>query len=162
MRKQFCIAAILCLTACATNSVATNPAPRTLLGPFPGSFLALSVADIDRQLAFYRDTLGFQVQNQGDALNGTVRFAILHQGFTMLELIQHRDARSRVVPAKDSHLIHGIFKAGFLIADIDYAYETLTSRRVRFEYGLGKPDQSTYRSFGVRDPEGNLLQFFGR
>ena len=133
-----------------------------LLGPTPGSFLALSVVDIDRQVAWYRDTLGFEVRNQGDALNGTVRFAILHQGFTMLEIIQHRDARDGGIPRKDSHLIHGIFKAGFLVSDIDYAYATLSSRRVRFEYELGKPDQSTYRSFGLRDPEGNLLQIFGR
>ena len=164
MRTFVLLISLGVVSACSANRSRVQ-SQRQLLGPFPGSFLALSVADIDRQVGWYRDTLGFEITTQGDALNGSVRYAILQQGFTMLEIIQHREARSRATAAPgttDSHQIHGIFKAGFLLADIDFAYATLVQRGVRFEYRLGKPDQSPYRSFGVRDPEGNLLQFFGR
>jgi hypothetical protein len=55
----------------------------------------MSVVDIDRQVAWYRDTLGFEVRNQGDTLNGTVRFPILRQGVGGVRKDAQRDSSWR-------------------------------------------------------------------
>jgi len=62
----------------------------------------------------------------------------------------------------EAHQIHGFFKSGFVVQDLDEIYERLKVRKVTLAYDLGQPPGGPYRSFGVRDPEGNLLQFFGR
>ena len=146
---------------------AQTPAADTtaLLGPRPAPFLALSVADLDRQLAWYRDTLGFQVYSEGVAPNGTIRFALLQQGQTLLELLQLPDAKPLGTAAPGiagPYLIHGFFKSGFVVADIDAVYRRIVALGIRLAYDLGQPPNGPFRSFGIRDPEGNLLQFFGR
>ena len=142
-----------------------TPATSRILGASSGAFVALSVAGIDRSVAWYRDTLGFTVDTMGVAPNGVTRFALLSQGNALLELLQLPDAKPRTDAApgtKNAYQIHGFFKAGFLVADIDAAHRHLRGLGVPLAYELGRPPNGPYRSFGVRDPEGNLLQFFGR
>lgn len=64
--------------------------------------------------------------------------------------------------AGEAHRTHGFFKSGFVIDDLDAEYARLKAKGVLFAYELGQPPDGPYRSFGVRDPEGNLLQYFGR
>jgi ketosteroid isomerase-like protein/sugar lactone lactonase YvrE/catechol 2,3-dioxygenase-like lactoylglutathione lyase family enzyme len=148
------------------------PAPRsarpasadTLLGTPTGPFIAVSVADLDRMLAWYRDTLGFSVHRSGISPNGQIRFALLRSGAALVELLQIPGAVPRAEAAPrttGSHQIHGFFKSGLVVADIDRAYRRLQGMGVRFDYDLGRPAENPMRSFGVRDPEGNLVQFFG-
>lgn len=135
------------------------------LGTRPGPFLALSVANLDRMVAWYRDTLGFRIYNRGEAREGAVHFALLERENSILELLQLADARpfKEVAPGLEgSHLVHGFFKSGFVVADLDRAYADVKRMGVKLEYDLGRPTDSPYRSFGILDPEGNLLQFFGR
>ena len=151
----------------ANQPLAQGPARsagETALGSAPGPFLALSVADLDRQVAWYRDTLGFVIHRQGTAPNRPVRFALLRQDSAYLELLQLPDAKPRAEVAGraiESHQIHGFFKSGFIVKDIDAAHRRIKDRGVPLAYELGSAPDSPYRSFGIRDPEGNLLQFFG-
>jgi catechol-2,3-dioxygenase len=155
MRRTLLLAAAVVLT--------TNPARAQsahLLRGRPGPFLALSVADIARQTAWYRDTLGFSVLSSGTAPNGTTKFALLEQGPALLEILELKDAKSH--GETPSYLVHGFFKTGFVVSAIDSIYATLRGRSVKMAYELGKTPNTVYRSFGVRDPEGNLIQFFGK
>ena len=131
----------------------------------PGAFIALSVADMDRVLPFYRDTLGFRVHSSGTAPNRPIRFALLQKDAALIELVQLPDAKPRAEAAPgitQAVQIHGFFKSGFVIDDIDAEYARLKALKVEFAYELGQPPGGPYRSFGVRDPEGNLLQFMGK
>jgi uncharacterized glyoxalase superfamily protein PhnB len=106
----------------------------------------MSVADLDRQVTWYRDTLGFTVSAR-----------------VFLELLQWPGSRSRAKAAPgttDSVEIHGFFKSGLTVANVAALYQHFRTKGLTFDYELRQhPDGS--RSFGLRDPEGNLWQFFG-
>ena len=57
--------------------------------------------------------------------------------------------------------MHGFFKAGLHVRDVEALRDTLRARGVDFVYQLARAKDFPLRSFTVRDPEGNLLQFFG-
>jgi catechol 2,3-dioxygenase-like lactoylglutathione lyase family enzyme len=148
--------------------VAATPAAAQstpLLGANSGSFVALSVADIDRMTTWYRDTLGFTVYNQGQAPNNPqIRFALLHQGNSILEIIRLPDAKPfvEVAPGRAGPwLVHGSFKIGFVVEQVDSVYAHFQRQGREFAFQLSQLD-GPYRAFGIRDPEGNLVQFFGR
>ena len=137
----------------------------TVLGRIPAPFMAVSVADIDGQVAWYRDKLGFKILSEGTAGPAKIRFALLKQGDVLVELLQIPDAKPRrmVLPGvKDAGHLHGFFKGGMVVADVEGLFKTLKQQGVTIAFDLGKPPNGPYRVFGIRDPEGNLLQFFGR
>ena len=119
---------------------ATTPAPFALstIGQ-----LALTVTDVERSLAFYRDALGmrllFQVPNMVFFDCGGLRLML-----TGAE--SPGDGRSFVVY--------------FKVPDIQQAFQTMTSRGVAFErepHLLARmPDHDLWMAF-FRDPSGNLL-----
>jgi len=157
---------LLPLVGCSSTT-RTAPAVEAAdaFGAAPGAFLALSVADMDRVLPFYRDTLGFKVFSEGTAPHRPIRFALLQHGTALIELLQFPDAKPLKEAAPDTpypHQIHGFFKGGFVVADIDSLYRKMQSMNVERSYELGKSAGGPYRTFGIRDPEGNLLQIFGR
>lgn len=165
-------------TACARTAAAQGVAmtmrraelvgsasPTLTLGAQPGSFFAISVANIDSMSAWYKRVFGFSAYSEGTVPDRGVKFALLHQGSAIIELLQLPDAKPRatIAPATTAdYQIHGIFKGGFVVENIDSAYAIVKGRGITFAYDLGKPPNGPYRSFGVRDPEGNLIQVFGR
>ncbi len=148
----------------AQTSVTTSQAD-SILGNSPGPFVALSVANLERIVAWYCDTLGFSVYSRGTFPNNKMQFALLRHGNALIELLQspHAKPRGQVAPnTTDSYQIHGFFKSGFIVQDIDASYRHVQALGLSLEYKLVQPPNGPYRSFGLRDPEGNLLQFFGR
>jgi methylmalonyl-CoA/ethylmalonyl-CoA epimerase len=105
--------------------------------------IALSVTDIDRAIAFYRDTLGmkllFQVPNMGFFDCGSVRL--------MLSGSQQRAGTSATV-------------VYFRVPEIQQAFSTLKSRNADIEQEpqlvARMPDHELWMAF-FRDPDGNLL-----
>lgn len=148
------------------SSAPPEPA-ETFLGNAPGPFVALSVANLEAEVAWYRDVLGFTVFSQGVAPpnpRGEIHFALLQQGSALLEILQLPDAKPRSEAApknQEAVQIHGFFKSGFVVQDLDGLYARLRAKKVTFAFELTQPPNGPYRVFGVRDPEGNLLQFFG-
>lgn len=137
----------------------------SLLGDSPGPFLALSVANLDTMVAWYRDSLGFVLHSTSTNPKRAMRFAVLQCGDALIEILQAADAQARSILApgtKDAYQIHGFFKSGFVVKNIDSTYQRFQSMGIRLAYKLVTPSDGPYRTFGVRDPEGNLLQFFGR
>lgn len=154
------VTALAC--GCATQHGGNSSPAR---GASPSAFFAVSVADIDRMSEWYRKTLDLDVQSEGVAPGGRIRFVLLQRDGALVELLQLPDARPRseLAPAApDAAQIHGVYKAGFVVADLDAEYARLERDGVAFEFPIVKPPQGPYRVFGLRDPEGNLIQIFGR
>ena len=130
---------------------------------------ALSVADIDRSIAFYRDLLGMEVMRViesgpqmrlGDivGLPGcSARIAHLKSGGMMLELFEYVDPRGKPIPRDRIQADHGFIHAGFTSTDARADYARLLSQGVEF---LGEPVE--YRP-GVwvvyfRGPDGEVCE----
>ena len=134
-------------------------------GKTSGAFFALSVADVAALSRWYQEKLGFHVLAQGEAPNKIAKFAILEGDGTIIELIQHSQAKARSVAAPsitEPYQLHGIFKVGLVVADLDGVYRELKQRAVPIAYDLMRAKDVPLRSFSVRDGEGNLIQFFGQ
>ena len=152
--------AVFSMACVATRESATTT---PLLGAAPGPFIALSVANLDRQIAWYRDTLGFTVSSRGTVGNRKIPYALLREGPVLLELLQWPGARPRAEAApgtSDPVELHGFFKTGVVVRDVVALYHHFQAQGVKFDYELREHSKDS-RSFGLRDPEGNLWQFFG-
>lgn len=130
----------------------------------PAAFIALSVSDLKRQVAWYSETLGFQVVNEREVPERQIRFALLRREGAWLELLQIPQARPRTVvdpEASSASRIHGFFKGGMVVADLDRLHEQLKARGAAPLAPPAAADAGGLRSFQLRDPEGNLWQFLG-
>jgi len=110
--------------------------------------LALSVSDLGRSMAFYRDILGLELLRIVEAgphmdlgrVNGmagcTARIAHLKAGDLMLELFEYTEPRGRAVPPDRSQADQGYSHAGFTSTDVREDYARLREKGVRF---IGEP-----------------------
>jgi glyoxylase I family protein len=101
---------------------------------------ALSVADLDRSLAFYRGLLGCRlvrlIEPRDDPLLGTVaglpgaraRIAHLELGGVMLELFEYVEPCGRPIPADRTQADLGPTHVGFMSDDVRADYHRLRSR----------------------------------
>jgi catechol-2,3-dioxygenase len=128
-----------------------------------GAFAALSVHDLDRVATWYGQHLGFQVQVRSQPANGPKGAILTRQG-ARLELLEFSTAKSREawgLPA-EAHQVHGILKLGFEVSDIDALFANAQAKRLEVFFPLVTPPNSPLRTFGLLDPEGNIVQFFGK
>jgi len=102
---------------------------------------ALSVADMDRSLAFYRDLIGmeevFDVDFSDERLgflNGLTgckaRVVHLKLGPSVLELFEYREPRGRNLGQRQCDL--GYMHIGFRVTDIHEQYRSLKEHGVKF------------------------------
>lgn len=160
------IFSVIALFLLATSSLAAQEKQKpAAVTKNSGIFFALSVADVDAASKWYQEKLGFKVLLSGEAPNKIAKFALLQTDGALLELIQHREAKPLALAApsvKASHQIHGIFKVGLVVEDIDGVYRALKEKQVVIAYDLMPAKDVPMRSFTIRDGEGNLVQFFGK
>lgn len=117
--------------------------------------IELLVRDLARCTAFYRDTLGLEVQ-ESESTSNSISFQMGNVHFFLLEV----SGAAQMISEKPLELKIGeeprvLLAAG--VEDIDTAYEELKSRGVTF---LRPP---TNQPWGLRtayfaDPEGNLWE----
>jgi catechol 2,3-dioxygenase-like lactoylglutathione lyase family enzyme len=106
---------------------------------------ALSVHDMERSLAFYRDVLGMEVQRflepgfGGDKLGVVVglphcsaRIAHLVMGGFMLELFEYQDPSGNPIPRDATQANHGFSHIGFTSTDVREDYERMRGLGVSF------------------------------
>jgi len=110
------------------------------------SHVMLGVSDLDRSLAFYRDQLGFSVQQQ---IPG---FAFLDAGAMSLAL--SKDIWTHMGKAP------GAMQLVFGTDNVKAAYAALKAKGVDF---MNEPRDVNGREWAAnfRDPDGHLLSIFG-
>ena len=146
------------------SEASPSPTSASVWAEPEGAFFALSVPDADASTAWYQKYLAFQVISKGEAPDKTARGILLEGHGSLLEIVQHSKAKplGTILPQGEAYQIHGIFKIGFHVRNIDAAYKTMIGNGAEVAYKLGKAREMGLRSFTVHDHDGNLVQFFGK
>jgi catechol 2,3-dioxygenase-like lactoylglutathione lyase family enzyme len=144
----------------AAAPVAAQPAAPPPPPALRGAFFALVVADAPRVADWYRGLLGFRTLAERNQPERGVVAMLLERDGAMIEIVQ----RAQGTPPDDATLFSrpGIAKIGFGTADLDALHAHLEAAGVRFNHHIVRPEESALRTFAVRDPEGNIVQFFGQ
>ena len=126
-----------------------------------GAFYAISVRNIDNAVAWYSTHLGFEVESRGG--NAERRGALLVKPGCVLELGEFAGAtgREELRPGLESHEVYGIFKLGFTTTHLDQSFAFLEARDVEVFFPIVAASDGN-RTFGIRDLDGNIIQFFGK
>jgi catechol 2,3-dioxygenase-like lactoylglutathione lyase family enzyme len=109
--------------------------------------LFFRTADFDKSLAFYRDTLGWDVTETWGG-DGEARGAILSGGGVKVVIAEQHKDRKEEMPAPEVHLdIH----------DIDKRFSAMP----KGDHVVTPPSATHWgtRWFVVRDPDGNMIAF---
>ncbi len=106
--------------------------------------VALSVSDLNRSIAFYRDIIGFHViriiecppeMRLGDVVGMPGcrgRIAHLQAGETMFELFEYQEPRGKKIPLDHKQADHGLIHVGFTSTDARSDYKRLQELGVQF------------------------------
>ncbi|SFL56018.1 Catechol 2,3-dioxygenase [Halogranum rubrum] len=127
--------------------------------------VGVTVSDLDRMVAFYRDVFGLDVLSRFsvggeafatgvDVAGATGRFAHLDAGDVRVELVEYDpEADARGAPRLNQP---GATHLGLSVADLDNFYADLSADVET----LSDPQttESGTRILFVRDPEGNLVE----
>ena len=126
-----------------------------------GAFYAISVHDIDKTIKWYTKHLGFKVESKGG--NDQRKGALLSRPGVILELGEFSGAikREDINPNLESHEIYGIFKIGFKTKNLDETFKILKDFNVEIFFPIATASNGN-RTFGIKDLEGNIIQFFGK
>jgi catechol 2,3-dioxygenase-like lactoylglutathione lyase family enzyme len=128
-----------------------------------GAFFALSVADLDASVKWYSDKLGLSIAMRPPKQDKSA-VTVLEGGGLIVELIERDDARPLIAAAPGvtaTYLVHGIFKAGFIVDDFDRTLATLRERGVGIAMGPFPARGDQRANVIIRDTGGNLIQIFG-
>jgi catechol 2,3-dioxygenase-like lactoylglutathione lyase family enzyme len=150
-----------------------NPAPTSPVSAVGG--VAITVADMDRSVAFYSTVLFFEkisdVQTSGastDRLLGVptarVRVVTMRLGAERIELIEYLDRTGRPVPADARSNDRSFPHIAIVVNDMDQAY--LWLRRHHVEQISPEPQRlpdrnpntGGIREFSFKDPDGHALE----
>jgi len=166
-RKRSRLAALLLANViCVASASSQSPMqpPETVMNHVTGSLIALSTPDVAATAKWYQEQLGFKPVKSGE-MGKDLRFALLRYDDNILELIQNPHAKplAQAVPGlKDPFEVYGVFKLGFTVRNLDEVLGSLKERGVRVEFNTTQLNDLQLRAFGIRDLDGNLIQFFGK
>jgi len=154
---------------CFSGMVIFSQAPQQKQARFDHSIqpylVALSVADLDRTVAWYQQNLGFEVKKKADFPEHKVRIAMMAGGDFWLELIERQGAKpwkDHLPSLKDSMDIHGLKKMAFAAKDVTGLFEAFKAQGVTISNPPWTDDFLGFRvkTFICKDPDGNSIQFF--
>ena len=165
MRRAFVLLAALLLAATAR---AQAPA----LGV---ESVGLTVSDLERSVAFFRDVLTFELvateEHEGPAhetLEGVfglhTRVARLKLGDELLELTQYLAPEGRPIPLDSRSNDRWFQHVALIVSDMDQAYAVLREHRVRFASSAPQrlpdwnPNAGGIRAFYFKDEDGHVLE----
>ena len=155
---------LLTISAACVVALAAQDPPATPAFTTAGAFIGQSVADLEASTRWYRTRLGLRVVMEAPPIEG-VRAVVLEGGGLIVELIHNPAARPlRAVAPAITHttLVHGIFKAGLIVDDLEATLAMLRERGVEIAIGPFPARNGQRANFIIRDGEGNYLQFFGK
>jgi catechol 2,3-dioxygenase-like lactoylglutathione lyase family enzyme len=130
---------------------------------------AVSCADLERSIAFYRDLLGFETvldyawsegtrdMNRTHQLEQTSgRVLLLKAGNSMLELFEYTTPQPSPRDAARRLCDHGITHFCLDVDDLDAEYERLRAAGMAFH--CPPVDYGTVKCTYGRDPDGNVIE----
>ncbi|MGH1364640.1 MAG: VOC family protein [Calditrichia bacterium] len=126
-------------------------------------FTAMIVSNIDTTLEWYTNNLGFEMVSRVDLEERGLRMANLKCGKAWIELIELKGAVSPgelMVETPKKIRIIGLFKIGYLVAELDQWVTRLKNAGVEFNGDVVKDQHSGRRMVIVKDPDGNRVQLF--
>lgn len=124
-----------------------------------GTFVALSVPDLEASARWYERTFGLTRVMTVPRTGAIAGVVALEGSGLIVELIQHDSAR---VATERPELTHGIAKAGFIVDDFDATIAMLESRGVVFFSGPYPARPGVRANAMFRDNAGNVWQVFGK
>ncbi len=113
--------------------------------------LTLTVASVERSLAFYRGKLGLEVE-----WNALPAFAMIRIGSGTIGLLSMTEARKEGVADATSEQKRAVH-VEFSVDDLDGLYEELKSKGVEFHHP--PHDEPWERSMTAFDPDGYSVEF---
>lgn len=157
-------------SAIAPAATPAGPPAIDAVGP-----VGITVADLERSVAFYRDVLSFSVVKQEEAtgapleqLEGVfgahVRSARLDLGSEAIVLTQYLAPRGRPIPPDTRSNDHAFQHIAIVVSDMDRAYAALRSHQVRYvstepqalpQWNKGA---AGIRAFYFADPDDHTLE----
>ena len=172
MRASLLGSACLLATACRAPvlpsrpaSAAVSAAPADSLTLVGSQFLAVSVADLEASRRWYQAAFALRPILDETSPDSSVRTVVLASPVLVVELSAHRTARALQVYAgrpTPTFLVHGFFKGGVVVANLDRATSVLRARGVTGVSQIREDTASALRFAFARDPDGNFLQLLER
>ena len=144
----------------AVGTPVTNAPARTTPA---GTFFAVSVQDLGRTVDWYSKVFDLRPTMSNKTPQGT-EVTVLEGTGLVVELVRLPEAVSlaTALPTlKAREYVHGIFKTGVIVTDFDGLLARLRAGGVEIAYGPFPARDTQRANLIVRDPEGNLIQFFG-
>ena len=124
----------------------------------------VSVDDIARSTRFYRDVLGFEVEEEFQIPGTSVRGAVLvNRGGARVELF-HRDDSQRAPAGHpiESTQQQGWFQIAFCVTDVATVFDRVVEAGASpVKEPFVAPDGHTHVAF-IGDPDGNLIELIQR
>jgi catechol 2,3-dioxygenase-like lactoylglutathione lyase family enzyme len=147
------------LNAQATEEVRSGAALHSAR-PF---FLAFSVRDVEASRVWYERVLGFADVRSIDMEERGARVRLMSREGAFLELVELSTASAMsdlTPPLEKRQHIHGVFKVGFEVEDLDEAIAHLEALEVALRGILFTESDGSMRSAQILDPDGNIIQLF--
>jgi len=159
------------LSLAAAAGLALAPGAAHAQGPefastlaFSPFMVAISVADIEAETAFYRDKLDFVVETDASMRDGAVHFRWLTNGTQRIELVQVAGSQPGAVhPAPPGHAaVRGLTHLTLETSDIANVRNVLAMRGVTPALDVTEVTALGIKVMYLLDPEGNAVEIAQR
>lgn len=149
----------------AGGSAATAQGPEVAAAlEFDHFMVAISVADIEKETAWFVDNLGFTVARDASLRDGAVRFRWLTNGNERIELIGIADSQPGAArPKPPGHAaVRGITQVTLETPDIEATRAALAAKGVTPVLDITEVAPLGIKVMYLLDPEGNAIEIAQR
>lgn len=126
-------------------------------------FSAIMVSNVEQSIQWYSNVFGLTVRNRFDSEERGYKQVIMHSPEMLIELVEMKSKVTEEEALKDKPkgtAVIGFSKFGFTVTQFDELHKVLTDKKVIFAGRTVTDSVSGKRTFLIRDPDNNLLQFF--
>jgi len=143
------------------SCISANSFPQSSFEYEP-NFSAIIVKDIRVSSDWYKSVFGLKTKTESNDVQNGYQVAIMESEDFLLELMELRGSltRDELLAGKPGGTqIQGHFKLGFKVENIDTCLKRLAELGIDVPQ-VWKDKVSGKRNFIIKDPDGNLIQFF--